>query len=217
MVQYIFRQAFQLNKGGLAAAASVVLFLLIIVMSVLQYQLLRARGAAMTAAVNVADALAPPAARRLSRLRHLDVVGLVVTLATLALAIAWAFPLYWGVVTTFKHEYEIVKPGIQLWPADFTFENYVHVLLQTKIGLWYINSLITSGAVTVIVVIMAASAGYAISQLRFPGRTLFWWMIMASFMVPIPALIVNHFILMAQFGWVNTLRRRRSPRSSSRR
>ena len=43
MVQYIFRQAFQLNKGGLAAAASVVLFLLIIVMSVLQYQLLRAR------------------------------------------------------------------------------------------------------------------------------------------------------------------------------
>jgi multiple sugar transport system permease protein len=44
MVQYIFRQAFQLNKGGLAAAASVVLFLLIIVMSVLQYQLLRARA-----------------------------------------------------------------------------------------------------------------------------------------------------------------------------
>jgi multiple sugar transport system permease protein len=44
MVQYIFRQAFQLNKGGLAAAASVVLFLLIIVMSVLQFQLLRARA-----------------------------------------------------------------------------------------------------------------------------------------------------------------------------
>ena len=44
MVQYIFRQAFQLNKGGLAAAASVVLFLLIVVMSVLQFQLLRARG-----------------------------------------------------------------------------------------------------------------------------------------------------------------------------
>jgi multiple sugar transport system permease protein len=44
MVEYIFKQAFQLNKGGLAAAASAVLFLMIIVMSVLQYQLLRARG-----------------------------------------------------------------------------------------------------------------------------------------------------------------------------
>ena len=42
--QYIFKQAFQMNKGGLAAAASVVLFLLIVVLSVLQFQLLRARG-----------------------------------------------------------------------------------------------------------------------------------------------------------------------------
>ena len=44
MVQYIYRQAFQMNKGGLADAAAVVLFLLIIVLSVLQYQLLRAKA-----------------------------------------------------------------------------------------------------------------------------------------------------------------------------
>jgi len=45
MVQYIFTEAFQMNKGGLGAAASVVLFVLIVVFSVLQFQLLRARGA----------------------------------------------------------------------------------------------------------------------------------------------------------------------------
>lgn len=44
MVQYVYKQAFQMNKGGLAAAAACVLFLLIVVLSVLQYQLLRARG-----------------------------------------------------------------------------------------------------------------------------------------------------------------------------
>jgi multiple sugar transport system permease protein len=44
MVQYILKQAFQVNKGGLAAAASVVLFLVIVVASVLQFQLLRVRG-----------------------------------------------------------------------------------------------------------------------------------------------------------------------------
>ena len=60
-----------------------------------------------------------------------------------------------------------------------------------------------------LVVIMAAGAGYAISQLDFPGRRLFWWMILASFMVPIPALIVNHFILMSQFRLINTLGGRR--------
>jgi multiple sugar transport system permease protein len=127
-------------------------------------------------------------------------------LTTLCLAILWAFPLYWGLVTTFKPEYEVVRPGVQLWPEHFTLEAYIHVLTRTKIGLWYINSLITSVAVTVIVVMMAAGAGYAISQLSFPGRRFFWWMILASFMVPIQhGLVVNHFILMNQFHLINTL------------
>jgi multiple sugar transport system permease protein len=43
MVFYILRQAFQLNKGGLGAASAVVLFVVIVVLSVLQFQLLRAR------------------------------------------------------------------------------------------------------------------------------------------------------------------------------
>ena len=55
-------------------------------------------------------------------------------------------------MTTFKPEYEVVRPGVELWPEHFTFDNYLHVLFETKIGYWYLNSLITSGAVTVIVV-----------------------------------------------------------------
>jgi multiple sugar transport system permease protein len=159
----------------------------------------------MSASVQRLEITAQPAAARLAKLNHLDAVGLIITLVTLVGAIIWAFPLYWGLITTFKHEYEIVRPGFQPWPDHFTFENYVHVLLQTKIGYWYINSLITSVAVTVLVLIMAASAGYAISQLDFPGRRFFWWMILGSFMVPIPALIVTHFIVISQLGLINTL------------
>lgn len=159
----------------------------------------------MSASVQSADLIATPAARRLRRLSWIDATGLLITIATLIGAIIWAFPLYWGLVTTFKHEYEIVRPGFQVWPEHFTFENYVHVLLQTKIGYWYINSLITSSAVAALVVTMAAGAGYAISQLNFPGRRFFWWMILASFMVPIPALIVTHFLVISQLGLINTL------------
>lgn len=160
----------------------------------------------MTTAVEAQPELAAALAdRRLSRLRNLDIVGVVITLATLCLAIVWAFPLYWGLVTTFKPEYEVVRPGVHLWPEHFTIAAYVHVLMRTKIGIWYINSLITSAAVTAIVVTMSLGAGYAISQLQFPGRRLFWWMILASFMIPIPSLTVPHFILMSQFHWINTL------------
>jgi len=44
MVQYIYKQAFQSNHGGLGAAASLVLFLVIVIFSVLQFQLLRTRS-----------------------------------------------------------------------------------------------------------------------------------------------------------------------------
>ena len=45
MVQYIYTQAVQSNPGGRGAAASLVLFLVIIIFSVLQFQALRTRGA----------------------------------------------------------------------------------------------------------------------------------------------------------------------------
>lgn len=44
LVQYIYKLAFQQNRGGEGATAAVLLFAMIIVLSVLQYQLLRARG-----------------------------------------------------------------------------------------------------------------------------------------------------------------------------
>ena len=44
MVQLIYRSAFQKNQGGYGATAALVLFAIIVIVSVLQYQLLRARG-----------------------------------------------------------------------------------------------------------------------------------------------------------------------------
>lgn len=44
MVQYIYEQAFQKNSGGYAATLAVALFVVVVVFSVLQYQILRIRG-----------------------------------------------------------------------------------------------------------------------------------------------------------------------------
>jgi multiple sugar transport system permease protein len=146
-----------------------------------------------------------PASAEYRRIRYLDIGGLVLTLLTVVAAVIWAFPLYWAVITTFKPEHEVVRPYIELWPDTFTVEAYFHIIANTKIVRWYINSIIVSGVITVAVVGMSAACGYAISQLRFPGRTLLWWLILASFMVPIQALIVNHFVIMSNVGLVNTL------------
>ena len=155
-------------------------------------------------AIATDDAIATMSPRRQRIIKTIDVVGLIATLVTVLGAVIWAFPLYWGMITTLKVENDIVQPGIELWPRRFSIEAYTHVLFNTNIGTWYINSLVTALGTTVLVVFMGALAGYAISQLKFPGRRILWWLILASFMVPIPALIVNHYVLMAGFKLINT-------------
>ena len=71
---------------------------------------------------------------------RLDIGGRALTLLSIVFAVIWAFPLYWLVITTFKPEYEVVRPYIELWPDTFTFEAYVHIIKNTKIIHWYINS-----------------------------------------------------------------------------
>jgi multiple sugar transport system permease protein len=77
-------------------------------------------------------------------IRYLDVGGLILTLLTVVVAVIWAFPLYWAVVTTFKPEHEVIRPFIELWPENFTLEAYFHIIANTRIVRLYINSIITS-------------------------------------------------------------------------
>jgi multiple sugar transport system permease protein len=156
----------------------------------------------MTSQIQTASA--PISQGRLKAIGYIDRAGLIITILTVIVAILWAFPLYWAVVTSVKPESQVVESGLGLWPRTFSLNAYIHVLFNTNIGTWYVNSLVTSLSVTALVIFMGATCGYAISQLRFPGRTILWYVILASFMVPIQALIVNHFVLMSSFGLINT-------------
>jgi multiple sugar transport system permease protein len=131
-------------------------------------------------------------------------VDLALTLLALVCAAAWAFPLYWAAVTTLKPEYQVTQPGYHLLPQTWTLEAYRYVVAHSTILTWYLNSAVTSAAITALVVGMSAASGYAISQLRFPLRRVLYGLILASFMVPLQALIVTHFILMNDFGLINT-------------
>lgn len=150
------------------------------------------------------DIGAAAASKRARTIKTLDIGGLILTLVTVIFAVLWAFPIYWGVVTSLKPESQVIAKTVEFLPRTWTIDAYWHVLVNTMIGRWYLNSLVTSVAVTLLTLVISATTAYALSQLRFPGRTVIWYMILASFMVPIAALIVNHFILMAQFGLINT-------------
>ncbi|MCU0902589.1 MAG: carbohydrate ABC transporter permease [Tabrizicola sp.] len=130
--------------------------------------------------------------------------GGVITVLTIVFAVLWAFPLYWGVISSLKPEDEVVRPYIELWPENLTFSHYYTAVFDTQIMTWYLNSIAVAVGVTVITIVTSMLAGYALSQLQFPGRKALWWLILASFMVPTQALIINHFVLIAQLGLINT-------------
>ncbi len=136
--------------------------------------------------------------------RRLNVAGAVITVLTAICAVLWAFPLYWGIVSSIKPEDEVVRPYIELWPDTLTFEHYVHALTATHIGRWYVNSVVSAVGTTIITIVTSLLCGYALSQLRFPLRKPLYWLILASFMVPTQTLIINHFVLMANMGLLNS-------------
>jgi hypothetical protein len=93
-------------------------------------------------------------ARKLKVIKTIDKVGLAISILTILCALVWAFPLYWAVITSLKPESQVVEPGFAPWPRTFTVDAYTAVLFNTKIGLWYFNSIAISLLTTVIVVLM---------------------------------------------------------------
>jgi multiple sugar transport system permease protein len=138
------------------------------------------------------------------RAGFIDIGGILLTLLTVIVAFVWFFPVFWALSTSLKTDQEAIADGINILPSAPSFNNYLYIIANSDLPIWYLNSTITSVSITFLVVFMAACCGYAISQLRFPGRTLLWWTILASFMIPGTALIVNHFIIVAGVKLLNT-------------
>jgi multiple sugar transport system permease protein len=145
-----------------------------------------------------------PAARRNRSNPLADIPGVLLTILTVICATVWFFPVFWALSTSLKTDDEAVRPGFNILPEAPSLDRYAYIIQNSNIGIWYFNSTVTTVATTVLVVFMSACCGYAISQLKFPGRRLLWWMILASFMVPGSALIVNHFIIVAGVKLLNT-------------
>src|SRR6516162_8164263 len=94
-------------------------------------------------------------------------------LIALVLAVIWALPIAWMLVTSFKPESQIVTIPIRWFPehlSDFTFQNYINVLAIPR-GVDLIRSFLNSLTValigTALVVIFDTLAAYALARLRF--------------------------------------------------
>ncbi len=123
----------------------------------------------------------------------------------LAFFLFWSLaPVYWVLVTSLKTSSEIYAYPPSLIPADMTLENYREVLFNSPFPIFIKNSLITAFAVTVISIVIAAPAAFAIARLVFPGRRLVARSIVVTYLLPPTFLFIPLFVVLQTIGLIDS-------------
>src|SRR5699024_1977698 len=71
-------------------------------------------------------------------------------------------------------------------------------------GQYIVNSTVVTLAIVVGQLATSALAGYAFARLQFPGREVFFWIILATLMIPLQATIIPVFVLISEMGLSDT-------------
>ncbi|WP_394618691.1 ABC transporter permease subunit [Lentzea sp. JNUCC 0626] len=114
-------------------------------------------------------------------------------------------PLYWMTVTAFKSDDQIVARTDDLWPTPWTTEQFTNLFTDRAFGTWYLNTVLVSVASTVIALVCAALAGYALARLRFRGSESFTVTILLTYVMPGALLFIPLYQLMSGIGLNDSL------------
>jgi len=123
---------------------------------------------------------------------------------SVAIGLIWVFPLYWAVNTAFTVEEKTAQIPPSWFPAPILIDAFAYVIKYTAIIRWYVNSVITSLAITGCVLLLTMMCGYALSQMKFRGRQFVYIAILAGFMIPAATNVVPLFMFMNTLGMVNS-------------
>ncbi|MFF9410361.1 carbohydrate ABC transporter permease [Streptomyces anandii] len=152
-------------------------------------------NAATTAAVDVPG--------RQSRRRHLPFSPWHLLLAPLALI--FAVPLIWLVLSSVMSNAEINRFPPALWPSHIDLGGYRYVLGNAMFPRWFTNSLIVSLATVIGNLVLGTLGGYAFARLQFRGSRLLLGLMMATMAIPFQLTMIPTFLVMKQLGLIDTL------------
>ncbi len=107
-------------------------------------------------------------------------------------AITTTFPFFWMVSTSLKPKPEIYY--YRLLPIQPTLAHYIDVLTRWQFGTWFFNSIIVTVLTTFSVLFFCSLAGYALAKFNFPGRNIFFVIILATIMVPGEMLLIPWYV-----------------------
>lgn len=118
--------------------------------------------------------------------------------------IVWAlttiYPILWVIINSYKDKKHIMSDAFSLPFGDlFTLGNYAEAFEKVAILSAYRNSIIISGAVAVLVILMAGMASFALVRYRFRLNKTLYSLVIAAMMFPVFSTIIPVFRM--EYGW----------------
>jgi trehalose/maltose transport system permease protein len=114
------------------------------------------------------------------------------------------FPFYYAIITSFKTGSALFE--ITYLPNDYSLQNYKDVLFKGN-GTFVqnlMNSVFVSTVTVCVALLLAVTAAYALSRVRFRGRSLLLMTILAVSMFPQIAVLAGLFEVIRGLGIYNT-------------
>lgn len=126
------------------------------------------------------------------------------TAAGVAVLLYTLFPLVWMLSLAFKPPSEIVSGDASFLPKTWTWDNFQTVFSDSLFTSALRNSIGVALIATLLSVVIAMFAAYAIARLDFPGKKLLLSMALAIAMFPQAALVGPLFNMWREFGIYDT-------------
>lgn len=151
-----------------------------------------------------------------ARLRYrLQPAMLLVWLTVLLGALGVLLPFAWMLAASFKTEGAIFANPSQLIPLHPAFQAYLDVWRRIPFGRFFVNSVVFAGSVTLISLFLDSMAAYAFARLRFKGRDVLFWVVLATLMVPFQITLIPLFFTVFHLGWLDTYQGLIVPRATN--
>jgi len=126
------------------------------------------------------------------------------TIAGVVIVIYSFFPLAWMISLAFKPPSDIVSGSPQFLPTTWTFDNFVTIFSDSLFTRALINSIGIALVATVLSVVIAMFAAYAIARLEFRGKKVLLSLALGIAMFPQAALVGPLFGMWRSVGIYDT-------------
>ncbi|HFI0463876.1 TPA: carbohydrate ABC transporter permease [Streptococcus suis] len=119
-------------------------------------------------------------------------------------AITMVIPFLWMLISSGMTLEESTRIPIVLWPEKFQFKNYTDVWNLLPFPAFYWNTFVMVVGRVIGSVLFSAMAAYACARLNFPGKNLFFMMVLVQMMIPGSIFLTPQYLLAQKLGILNT-------------